>query len=262
MITSTGNARIRSLVHLKKSRKERREADCFLVEGPKMFRELPPELLREAYASASFLRSAEGREIAAQCGKEITEVSDEVFQYLSDTKSPQGILALVSQLHYAREDLTGEKSGKKALLMILEDVQDPGNVGTILRTAEAAGATGVLLTDGCADLTAPKTVRSTMGSIYRVPFLYTRSLAGELDALKKEGVRTFAAHLKGAVSLWEADMSGPAAFLIGNESRGLREETAALADASVKIPMSGRVESLNAAMAGSLLLYEAKRQRS
>ena len=295
MITSTGNGRIRELAKLKKSAKDRNEKGIFLVEGPKMFREIPFSLLREAYASESFLKTADGRLAmtqAEQAGIRMETVSDSVFQYVSDTRSPQGILAVVEQLRYSVDELKqsrmpadaeadmraasetklltaagpktaakAEAHGKQPLVIVLENLQDPGNLGTILRTAEAAGATGILLSKDCADIYNPKVTRSTMGSIFRVPFVYTDHLQEELLNLKKAGVRLYAAHLKGSTDMYAETYTGASAFLIGNESRGLAEDTAALADQAVRIPMSGKVESLNAAVAASVLLYEAKRQR-
>ena len=258
MITSTANGRIRELVKIKKSAKVRADREVFLVEGPKMFREIPRGMLREAYATQSFLNSEEGR-LALSQGITVETVSDSVFQYLSDTRSPQGILAVVSQFHYTAPDLLGTQT--PALLLVLENLQDPGNLGTILRTAEAAGVTGILLSRDCADLTNPKVTRSTMGSVFRVPFVYTDSLEKEILALKKQKVRLYAAHLKGSVEAFTQDYTGPTAFMIGNESRGLTENTARFADQAIRIPMHGQVESLNAAVASSILLYEACRQR-
>ncbi len=271
MITSTGNSRVRELVKLKKNSRDRDAQDVFVAEGPKMFREIPVSLLREAYATKSFLESADGRK-ALSAGIRIETVSDAVFQYMSDTRSPQGILAVVSQLHYEIPDLLGEGNAspdrKEAagadhtpLIVVLENLQDPGNLGTIVRSAEAAGATGILLSKGSADIYNPKVTRSTMGSVFRVPFVYTDHLKEELEALKERGVRLYAAHLKGSRDMYAESYAGPGAFLIGNESRGLTDETAALAHQAVRIPMCGQVESLNAAIAASVLLYEARRQR-
>ena len=259
MITSTANSRIRELVKIKKSAKERAEREVFLVEGPKMFREIPEGKLVEAYASESFLNSGAGRELLQETQTDAEAVSDRVFEYLSDTRSPQGILAVVSQFHYSEPELLGTKT--PALMLVLENLQDPGNLGTIIRTAEAAGVTGIVLSRGCADLTSPKVTRSTMGSIFRVPFIYSDNLEMEILALKKKKVSLFAAHLQGSVEAYSETYTGPTAFLIGNESRGLTENTAKLADKAIRIPMHGQVESLNAAVASSILLYEACRQR-
>lgn len=177
---------------------------------------------------------------------------------MSDTAAPQGILCVMRQKKYALADLL---AAKNPLLMILEDIQDPGNLGTILRTGEGAGIGGVIMSRETADIYNPKTIRSTMGSIYRVPFVYVSSLEETSVQLKAAGIRLFAAHLKGKSWYDGEDYRKGSAFLIGNEGNGLREETAALADTYIKIPMEGRVESLNAAMASGILMYEAARQR-
>ena len=145
---------------------------------------------------------------------------------------------------------------------LLEDLQDPGNLGTILRTGEGAGITGVIMSEITVDIFNPKTIRSTMGSIYRVPFLYVENLAETIEALRKKGIRVYAAHLRGQDYYSGFSFAEGTAFLIGNEANGLRRETADLADNYLKIPMEGQVESLNAAIAASLLVYEAHRQRN
>ena len=132
----------------------------------------------------------------------------------------------------------------------------------MMRTAEAAGATGVLMSRDTVDLFNPKTVRATMSAIFRVPFLYTDDLTGEMRALRDDyGVRIFAAHLKASRPYDEINYSGPCAFLIGNEGNGLSDAAADTADARIHIPMKGRIESLNAAMAAGILMFEASRQR-
>ncbi len=145
--------------------------------------------------------------------------------------------------------------------MVLETLQDPGNLGTILRAGEGAGVTGVIMNRETADIYNPKVIRSTMGSIYRVPFFYTDDLKGTVERIKAAGVRLYAAHLKGENNYDKADYTGSTGFMIGNEALGLKDETAALADSYVKIPMAGQVESLNAAVAASVLMFEAARQR-
>ena len=145
--------------------------------------------------------------------------------------------------------------------MILENLQDPGNLGTILRAGEGAGITGVIMSRDTVDIYNPKVVRSTMGSAFRVPFLYTDDLPGTVRELKAGGIRLFAAHLEGRNNYEEEDYTGNTGFLIGNEGNGLTEELSAPADAWVKIPMAGKVESLNAAVAASILMFETARQR-
>lgn len=251
-ITSTSNTQVKQLLALQKKAKERNAQDVFIVEGIKMYQEVPKERLVHTYVSESFYEK--NRSLFQG---QLTLLSDRVFETVSDTKTPQGVLCLVKQYHYEKKDLYG----KKALLMILENLQDPGNLGTILRTAEGAGVTGILLGSGCVDLYNPKVIRSTMGSIYRMPFYYTDNLKQNLQSLKEHGVTLYAAHLKGTGTYDEQDYSTPAGFLIGNESKGLSDEIAEMADIYVKIPMCGQVESLNAAVAASVLMYEANRQR-
>jgi len=131
----------------------------------------------------------------------------------------------------------------------------------MVRTGEGAGITGVIMNKTTVDLFNPKTIRSTMGSIYRVPFIVTADLAETMNDLKQQGVSLYAAHLKGQYAYDEEDYTKASGFLIGNEGNGLSDEIADLADTYIKIPMEGQVESLNAAISASLLMYEANRQR-
>ena len=184
-------------------------------------------------------------------------VTEEQMKKLTDTVTPQGILCVVRQPSYTMEDIINHPGHR--LLMILEDIQDPGNLGTIFRTAEGAGASGIIMTKGCADLFNPKVVRSTMGSIYRVPFFVTDDIEQTIRLVKNAQIEVFAAHLKGEHFYDEIEYKD-AAFLIGNEGRGLKDSTASLADTYIKIPMSGELESLNASMAAGILMYEHNRQ--
>ncbi len=254
IITSTSNTQVKQLVQLQKKAKERAAQDVFVVEGIKMYQEVPQERLVHTYVSESFYKK---NKTLFEDGRQLTVLADRVFETVSDTRTPQGVLCLVRQYHYDLGDLAGERP----LIMVLENLQDPGNLGTIMRTAEGAGVTGILLSAGCVDLYNPKVIRSTMGSVYRMPFYYTDDLKKSLLWLKTQGVTLYAAHLKGEGPYDRQDYREPAGFLIGNESRGLTDETADLADVYVKIPMCGQVESLNAAVASSILMYEANRQR-
>lgn len=185
-------------------------------------------------------------------------LSDTVFDYAADTRTPQGVLCVVEQMDYTLDDVA---KGECPHIVVLDHLQDPGNLGTILRTAEGAGVTGMVMDRECVDIYNPKTIRSTMGSVYRMPFCYAESLTDAVRSLKKRGIRTYAAHLEGRKDYDEEDYCQPCAFLIGNEGNGLRKEIADLADAYIKIPMAGQVESLNAAIAASVLMFEAGRQR-
>lgn len=254
MITSTSNRQMKNLSQLIKKSKVRKEQGLFVVEGRKMFQEVPKAWLKQVYASESFAK--ENGELLADGKFEL--VSDAVFKAVSDTQTPQGILCLVEQPSYELSDLM---QGEKTHLLILEGIQDPGNLGTMLRTGEGAGITGVIMNRTTVDLFNPKTIRSTMGSIYRMPYVVTDDLAGTVRGLKADGVKVYAAHLKGKMQYDEPDYTGASAFLIGNEGNGLTDEIADLADTYIRIPMCGQVESLNAAISATLLMYEANRQR-
>lgn len=139
-------------------------------------------------------------------------VSDNVFKSVSDTQTPQGILCVIKKPEYALEEML---KGEQTHLLILESIQDPGNLGTMVRTGEGAGITGVIMNQTTVDLFNPKTIRSTMGSIYRVPFFITKDLAGTISSLKEQQVNVYAAHLKGTLSYDEPDYKKKTAFLIG-----------------------------------------------
>ena len=256
MITSASNGQIRNLIQLQKKGKVRREQDVFVAEGLKMYREAPKELVEKVYLSKSFSEKAEAAELR-EC-KNLEIVEDRVFQTAADTKTPQGILAIVRRQHYTLQQVL---AGDAPLLMVLENLQDPGNLGTILRTGEGAGVTGILLSRDTVDIYNPKTIRSTMGSIYRMPFFYAEDLGEAVKELKREGIALYAAHLKGTKDYDAPDYRAGCGFLIGNEGNGLTEELASQADEYIRIPMCGKVESLNAAVASAVLMYEAYRQR-
>ena len=167
MITSATNSRVKRIVALGQKAKFRREEDCFLVEGSKMFLEAPKSWVKEVYISESFLAKCSFREELQSYCYEV--VSDDVFQKMSDTKTPQGILSVLQCPHYEMEQLLAKAN---PFLIILENLQDPGNLGTILRTGEGAGIDGVIMTKETADLFNPKVIRATMGSIYRMPYGY------------------------------------------------------------------------------------------
>lgn len=257
MITSSANAKVKNVMNLVKKAKARKLSGLFVAEGLRMFREIPRDMIDSLFVSESFLKDESHRKLVEGLSFEV--VSDEVFNAMSDTQTPQGILALVRQFSYKIEDL--QTKGSPAFLMILESIQDPGNLGTIIRAGEGAGVTGIIMDDATADIYNPKVIRSTMGSVCRVPFVYTNDLPGTLKNLKAQGVRLYAAHLEGRNNYEKEDYTVDTGFLIGNEGNGLTEETTALADALVKIPMMGKVESLNAAVAASILMFEAARQR-
>ncbi len=259
MITSISNAQVKQVCAYVQKAKERRKDRIFVVEGTKMFEEAPADQIYKVYATQSFCEKHTADGMGAKLKETGFEVvSDEVLAKMSDTKTPQGILCLVKWPEYSLDDLLLRKNG---VFVVLEDLQDPGNLGTIIRTGEGAGIAGVIMSGNTVDVFNPKTIRATMGSIYRVPFVYVQDMAEAIKKLQKADVLVYAAHLKGEQYYDAFDYTKGSAFLIGNEGNGLKEETAKLADTYVKIPMAGQVESLNAAIATTLFMYEAARQR-
>lgn len=261
MIASLHNKSVKEVAALLAKKKERDRQSLFVAEGGKMFGEAPTERISRVFIAQSAEKEMYARYGDKLSGLSCEIVTDEVFARMSDTVTPQGILCLVRQRHYNIEEILRDNNKNHTLFIMLEDIQDPGNLGTIFRTAEAAGADGVIMSSRTADIYNPKTIRSTMGAVYRMPFLYTEDLSSVIKMMQEKGTKVYAAHL-GAENFYDAfDYQKSTAFLIGNEANGLRDETADCADALLGIPMEGKVESLNAAVASSILLYEAYRQR-
>ena len=256
MITSTANAKVKNIIQLCSKAKVRKEQNAYVVEGIRMFREEPRESILEIYMTEAICR----KENLSGCfswGIPTELVSEDVMRHMSDTQTPQGILCVLKKPDH---DFDQKLAEGKGIWLILEDIQDPGNLGTILRTAEGAGVKGIVMSKGTVDIFNPKTIRSTMGSIYRVPFWYVTELDYTIEKLAEVDIPTYAAHLNGKKYYDEYNYKNGCAFLIGNEGNGLREETAGKAENLLKIPMEGQLESLNAAMAAGILMYEAKRQ--
>ena len=159
---------------------------------------------------------------------------------------------------YEREKIVNQPDAK---LLCLENIQDPGNLGTMFRTAEGAGMTGVVLTKGCVDLFNPKVVRSTMGALFRVPFYVCQDMEEEMILLQEQRFCFYAAHLQGTKDFTEESYEGSLGILIGNEANGLSDGVSERADYKVKIPMEGELESLNAAVSAALFMYEVKRKK-
>ena len=257
MITSVSNAKIKNVMQLNQKAKARREQGLFVAEGRKMFLEAPENWVSQVFVSETFSQDGE---LMAQVEKYPYEiVKDSVFRQMCDTKTPQGILTVLKLPSWSEEEVL---AGENPLVMVLEDLQDPGNMGTIVRTGEAAGISGIIMSKDSADIYNPKVIRSTMGSIFRVPFVYVQDFSEAVTQCQKSGVKVYAAHLDGKNTYLGEDYSTPTAFLIGNEGNGLTDGITKQADTLIRIPMQGEVESLNAAIACTILTYEAVRQRT
>lgn len=266
MITSLSNKRIKDVILLNQKARERQKQGVFVAEGVKLFLEAPLSEIRQIYLSEEFETEAnlevkekiDAASVLAKAGAVFVDtVSAPVFKKMCDTQTPQGIICVVEQKKYELADMIK----RNGLYLLLENVQDPGNLGTMFRTGEGAGVDGIIMSKETVDLYNPKTIRSTMGSIFRVPFCYTEDLAAAVEKLQTAGVSVYAAHLKGQKFYHELNFTGGSAFLIGNEGNGLTKEIADKADTYLKIPMEGKLESLNAAVSAAILMYEAKRQR-
>lgn len=277
IITSPSNEQIKNIINLRQRSGYRRERQQFIAEGIKMFREIPENDLVKVYISETFHRNNEElfsckNDKRLFCGTGFQLVSDNVYKKISDTVTPQGVLCIVRQRQDKLEDVirgaesdahmsgidvsnTALSEKNKLRFVVLDRIQDPGNLGTIIRTAEGAGITAVIAGNDTVDRYNPKVIRSTMGSIYRVPYIIADDLPAMLDNLRIRGVVIYAAHLKGTEYYNDTKYADRAAVMIGNESKGLCGEVMRKADNLIKIPMCGKVESLNAAVAAALLMY-------
>lgn len=254
MISSRNNAKIKYAKKLLSSAKERRVRGVFVVEGLRIVKEAPVQTVKQLFISESL---AAGGTFETEGYAEVEIVSDEVFRSLSDTVTPQGVLAVVEQPLFSL-DLSSYENGCRFLL--LDGIQDPGNLGTMIRTAEAAGCDMVIMSEACADIFNPKVIRSTMGSIFRIPFLVD-DLVSVIEDLKANGVTVYGAALENAENFREVPYGEKTALVIGNEGNGISKGVLNSVGKRVRIPMQGQVESLNAAVSAALILYEIDRRK-
>ncbi|MFD0679699.1 MULTISPECIES: TrmH family RNA methyltransferase [unclassified Paenibacillus] len=262
IITSVQNPRVKGWTQLL-DKKGREKQGQFIIEGV--------HLVQEALASGAAIDTlvyagerlrelpAGMLERAAAVGIECLAVTEPVLSKCTDTLTPQAVFAVLRKLHWEPADLL-ESGVTPGLVVVIDGMQDPGNLGTIIRSADAVGATGILLGKGTVDLYNPKTVRSTMGSMFHLPIAQ-----GDLQLVLPEaaahGVAVITTSLQGVSDCYEFDFRQPVWFVIGNEGQGVSPEVTALTTEQIRIPMQGRAESLNAAMAATVVLFEAMRQR-
>ena len=260
MIDNPRSPRVRAVAKLAK-RDARSETGLFLLEGPQAVSEAltyRPELLVELYATPTALeRYSDIAKGAAEAGLEVEFVSEVVLDAMADTVTPQGIIAVCRQFPTSLKDILG---AEPKLIAILEEVRDPGNAGTIIRAADAAGADAVILTGRSVDLYNPKVVRATTGSLFHLPVAISPELESVVEKAKGIGLQVIAADIKGAdlLAARKANaLAAPTAWLFGNEARGLSDEHYALADWVITVPIYGHAESMNLATAASVCLYES-----
>lgn len=263
-ITSTANPLVREVLRLKEGRRDRTGEVIIVSEGPHLVEtalDCPAAGLRMAFFTERFYLSAPGRQLMDRLKEthvRMVEASQKVIDKLSDTETPQGIVAVLS-LQVPSLDTVRLKACP--MLAVCDGINDPGNIGTIVRAADAAGADAVLLTPGTCDAYAPKAVRASAGSIFSVPVLTDTGVEEIGVFLAERGIGLYAADVRAAHSLYETDFRRPAAIVFGNEAHGIGRALLDKADYRFSIPVIGRAESLNVAMAASISLYEAVRQR-
>jgi TrmH family RNA methyltransferase len=255
MLDSPKSERVKGVARLQQ-KDARLETGLFLLEGPQGLKELctQPELAQEVFATTAALERYEDLfDQLYQAGVPIIEVSELVMEKLSDTKTPQGVVAVVSQFDVSLEELI---SSGPQLIAILDQARDPGNGGTVLRAADAAGADAVIFTTDSVDLYNPKLVRSTAGSILHVPAVVEQDPVTLITALKAAGIQVFAASAGGKlITEMTSSLSKPTAWIFGNEAHGVSPAMLAMADEIVALPIFGAAESLNLATAASVCLY-------
>ena len=268
-ISSENNDLIKKVksLKLKKYRELRKE---FFVEGARIVKEalMSSAEIKEIIISEKASENEDIAEticMAIKLGCDIYTVSETVFKSISETTNPQGILATIKMADYDLEEMIIAKSidVRKCdkYFVILDEIKDPGNMGTIIRTADAAGFNGVIVSKGCVDVYNPKVLRSTMGSIFHIPINLSQDLSYALKEIKMQNIRVYAAHTKGNLYYYEADMTQSTAIVIGNEAFGISDKTMESADELISIPITGRAESLNASVAAGILMYEPLRQK-
>jgi TrmH family RNA methyltransferase len=255
MISSLSNAKVKEIQKLQNSQKYRQQSRKFVAEGWRLIKEIPFDQIERIYIQTSQM----DKWITLDTNRDwdIEQVSDQVMKAISNETTSQGILATVHMKSHKQQAY----STSPPLIIALENVQDPGNLGTILRTADAAGVDLVVLSKGTVDLYNPKVIKATMGAIFRLNILKDIDLCSYVKELKDKDIQIFAAHLEGTKNHYEGNYVTGTCFLMGNEGDGLSEKLSAHATEYIKIPMRSDAESLNVAVATSILIYEAIRQR-
>jgi TrmH family RNA methyltransferase len=248
--------KLRLVQNLLEKRKARKKEERFVVEGP----HLVEEALKQGLID--FVVYAENLPIVQELKQQninCLKISREQFADISEVEAPQWVLAVVKEQNFELADILKTDN---PLIVFCVEVQDPGNLGTIVRTADAVGASGIILSRGTVDLYNGKTIRSTMGSLFHLPIVFIDDFSKTIDTLKGKGIRIVGTDISMKKDYFAADFKGPTAILVGNEGAGLSLEQMEVSDELVKIPMPGKAESLNVGVSTAVVLYEALRQRA
>jgi TrmH family RNA methyltransferase len=256
VLTNPRSDRVKAVRSLTK-RSVRMRTGRFVVEGPQGVREAVrhgPDRVIDVYATVAAARryAVDIIEPARAAGLYVHEVGDDVLEAMADAESPQGLLAVVADRTVMLEDVL---AADPRLLVLLTQVRDPGNLGTVIRAADAMGADAVLVSGSSVDVIAPKVVRSTAGSLFHVPIVRGLSVGDTLQRLRAAGIRSLAADGQGPELLPDVDLAQAHCWVMGNEAWGLPEELRSACDAVVRVPIHGLAESLNLAMAATICLY-------
>jgi TrmH family RNA methyltransferase len=256
LIQDPSQAEIKGVAKLTK-KEARSETGLFLLEGPQGLKEAleRPKLIEKLFATESFEEKYPDLISRARDARvSVNLVSDSVLKELSDTTTPQGVVAVCQQFHVSIDDVI---SSKPTLVAFLAQIRDPGNAGTVLRAADAAGADAVIFSKGSVDIYNPKVVRSTTGSMFHLPFVIEAEIQSSLEKFKQAGLSVLAADVAGdsLSTIPSTDLAKPTMWLFGNEAWGLEPEVSALADKLVQVPIFGAAESLNLATAASVCMY-------
>jgi len=256
-ITSISNQIIKEVRSLS-SKKGRTAAQAILLEGYRLVKDAlnSGAIIRYFIISDNFFQKEE-LFLSQMSNIKAVQVPDALFSRISKTESPQGILAVAEMPVYNNKEIYE----RVKRIIALENIQDPGNLGTIIRSADACGFDAVLLSKDSADPYNPKVIRATMGSMFHIPVIIEEDFSQALFKLKSKNILLAAAHTRDALPCWQADMSEKVAIIIGNEGNGLSDNVLELADINVMIPMPGNAESFNASAAASILIYECMRQK-
>ena len=263
MTADISKSRLQKLLSYQQKKKRKRK-NLFPIEGVRLVLEALQSdwEVGELYYSHSFKLTPSGNrilELARKRRVELLEVQEKVIRKMADTEKPQGVVAMVNMKHFSAEQTIS--SGRTDFVLALEDIRDPGNLGTLIRSADALGCDAVLLSENSVELYNPKVLRSNMGSLFHLPVIYPIKLLGALESLKQKKFRLVATSPSGGKNCNEVDFREPTCLLVGNEARGLTKEILELCDQRVTIPRWGKAESLNVSVAAGIIMYEIAQQK-
>lgn len=259
-ITSKDNTKIKYVKKLRSIGNFRKKENKFIIEGIRLCYDAflsSIHIVETYYTDYAIVKYREKANEVINHSERSYKVSDDILKSISDTKNPQGIVCICKEL----DKLSNlDKINNVGRFIILENIQDPSNLGTILRTAEALGIDAVIMSNDCCDIYNPKVLRGSMGAIFRMKIYFSDDICNSIKALKSKNIYTYAAVVdKSANSILEKDFKVPVAIVIGNEGNGLKKDTINACESTVTIPMLGKAESLNAAMATGIMMWEMMR---